>query len=947
MIQSKRFNILFISFYLYFIFGDLYGNNVFTFINYKNGLQSEDVFYGFQSKETLLYWFATGNGISRFDGVSFNSFERINPYFGIPAIKAIEDKRGNVWFFTNLNNIGYYDGNIFKSPSCSDKINKALLKSTIKDFWISNTNELFFYVQENLDKKILLYKIVLLKNNNFYIQNEKITKIDLQKNNLILYKYGKNNLTFFINNNFKSCFRKISDLNIYFNENFIISLDSSLSPKTIYEMKNGFISNVQLICNKLYISTTNGVRVIDNLGDIISFIDQAINVSSIFIDIDSNLFVTTQNEGILVQPTFEISELNISNKFGYSNIKIFNNKLLYSDKKYNLHLFDLSTNSYLKKLSNAESYSDKNIFVDNKSIFFNKSIIENYEDGNKPTLSNFIPFQKFYHSGDFFYVTTGYADVKIVNRKKETIHELFYGTRVFDAKIDSSNNLWIATKNSLVRCKILSYNSWKTTTFDTIINGFQVEKVQFCNNIIYCLLNKKQLCRISKSGIVYNLLAKSSISNKVINDYVIIGNQIFVCTNSGLYVVQIEYDRNVWKSKLINPMDGFYTDEITGIDTLNGEMYFSTSNKVYKFKIKDINFVEKNNFCVLNSIITNKKYTNVIRRNSNGIFNFDNDENSIEFVFVNSYLNKSNNSLQYKYSLIFNNSTLLDNYSISDNIRFENLKHGNYCLIVNSLDNNNTWGKSTKIYFNVKPKFSETILYFVLWVVFSSTIIVFMIYAFMENLRKKSMLEKLNLENENKQLQLLKSQLNPHFLFNTLNTLKGLIYLNRKAQAVDYTDQISGFLRSILNTNQELKTTIYKELELVKTYFYIEKFRIGGEIELIINCDQELSQIEIPSNIIQPIIENSFKHGYNYNKSKFVITITITKIKNIVEISVKDNGSKRTLPKVNGASFSLKAIENRIDFFNKKLIINFMVSNELKNNEIKIGYETIIKVIIF
>lgn len=925
------------------MFGDLNGMNVFTSINYKNGLQSKDVFYGFQSKVTALYWFATGNGISRFDGVNFNSFERVNPYYGIPAIKALEDNKGNIWFFTNLNNIGYYDGNVFKTPSCSEAIKKTLLNSTIKDFWLSKNNEVFFYIQENLSKKILLFKIKLLKQNNFIIQTETITKIYNQENNLILYKYGNCYLSFF-SAKYQSCFRKIPDLNIYFNENLIISLDSNLSQKIILKLKNGFISNLQIINSKMYVSTTNGVQVIDSKGGVKNLFDMSINVSSVFIDTDSNLFVTAQNEGIFVEPYFKISELNISSKYGYSNIKISKNKLIYSDKKYNLYIFDLTTNAYYKKLSTVESYSDKNIFVDNKSIFFNKSIIENYEVKSKPIKSNFIPFQKIRLFNDYYYIITGYADVKIVNRKYETISQLFYGTRVFDAKIDDENNLWIATKNNLVRCKILNYKTWKTTNFDTIINGFQIEKIQFCNNSTYCLINKKKLCKIDKRGVVYNLLIRSSISNKVINDYIIINNKLYVCTNSGLYIGQIEDDNSVFKSKLISPIDGFYTDEITGIDTLNGEMYFSTSSRVFKFKIKDIRFVEKNNPCILNSIKTNKKYINVNRKILSKNLSFDNDENSIEFVFVNSYLNKSNNILQYQYSLIFNNSTLLNNYSLSDNIRFENLKHGSYCLIVSSLDNNNIWGKPSKIHFKVNPRFSETILYFVFWVVISTIGLMFFIYIFMENRRRKSMLIKLNLENENNQLQLLKSQLNPHFLFNTLNSLKSLIYLDRKKQAIDYTDHLSGFLRSILNSNQELQTTIYNELELVRTYFYIEKIRIGEEINLILNCDHELNQIEIPSNIIQPIVENSFKHGYNNDIIGFTITISVIKKADVVEISVKDNSSKVKLSKETTTSFSLKAIQNRIDFFNKKSINNCMICNNVMRSEIKIGYETIIKI---
>lgn len=142
----------------------------------------------------------------------------------------------------------------------------------------------------------------------------------------------------------------------------------------------------------------------------------------------------------------------------------------------------------------------------------------------------------------------------------------------------------------------------------------------------------------------------------------------------------------------------------------------------------------------------------------------------------------------------------------------------------------------------------------------------------------------------------LRSQMNPHFVFNSLNAIKQYIISNEKENAVYYLNKFSKLIRRILNASQDKKTTLEDEIETTTLYLNIENIRFNNEIKFkpTIAKSLNLNAIKIPSLILQPFIENAIWHGLSSKKSNKEIKLNIEKDtdKNLV-ITIEDNGIGR------------------------------------------------------
>lgn len=152
-------------------------------------------------------------------------------------------------------------------------------------------------------------------------------------------------------------------------------------------------------------------------------------------------------------------------------------------------------------------------------------------------------------------------------------------------------------------------------------------------------------------------------------------------------------------------------------------------------------------------------------------------------------------------------------------------------------------------------------------------------------------LEKANLEQRFSlaQLQLIKSQLNPHFLFNTLNMITRMSQMEEAPVTEEMLVALSNLLRYSLRTTEAF-TPLNQELKVVEDYMYIQKKRFGERIHWGIECNIDTSQIEIPVFLIQPLVENAIVHGISSKENGGSIHIYICLEDNLLQIIVEDNG---------------------------------------------------------
>ena len=138
------------------------------------------------------------------------------------------------------------------------------------------------------------------------------------------------------------------------------------------------------------------------------------------------------------------------------------------------------------------------------------------------------------------------------------------------------------------------------------------------------------------------------------------------------------------------------------------------------------------------------------------------------------------------------------------------------------------------------------------------------------------------------ELKALQSQINPHFLFNVLNTMTSLIRTNPE-KAREVTIDLSNYLRYNLDNNVK-SVELIKELNQVDTYIKIEKVRFGDKLNILYDIDESLYNFQIPSLIIQPLVENSIKHGILKKRDNGCVKIIIKKIDKDIEITIEDDG---------------------------------------------------------
>jgi hypothetical protein len=140
------------------------------------------------------------------------------------------------------------------------------------------------------------------------------------------------------------------------------------------------------------------------------------------------------------------------------------------------------------------------------------------------------------------------------------------------------------------------------------------------------------------------------------------------------------------------------------------------------------------------------------------------------------------------------------------------------------------------------------------------------------------------------QLRMLRYQLNPHFLFNTLNAISTLVLDGRRDQANGMVGALSGFLRYSLDSDPEQRVTLDQEIESVRRYLMIEQVRFGDRLRVGIMVTPEAGSALVPSLILQPLIENAIKYAVSRREEGGRIELVAHTVDGALEITLRDDG---------------------------------------------------------
>lgn len=347
--------------------------------------------------------------------------------------------------------------------------------------------------------------------------------------------------------------------------------------------------------------------------------------------------------------------------------------------------------------------------------------------------------------------------------------------------------------------------------------------------------------------------------------------------------------------------------------------------------------------------------------------------NSISFgkQIDNIIVDKNNNIIYYKDVKCFADKKCLAKFS-------EKNKNKDTYLYETQIENTN-WNlrslANTNDLVTLKKNFSHIVIIIFLVSLAFSSIITFIVITkilrpliklenhmqnFENNLREFHLSEKTGYEVQNLvehfnvmvekikylreyEIKALHSQINPHFLYNTLDTIIWMAEFEDNEKVISITKSLANYFRLSLSNGHE-KIPLKDEIMHTKEYLFIQKQRYEDKLSYFFNIeDESLLSIEVPKIIIQPIVENSIYHGIKNLSGNGIITIDVYRENSTINISVKDNGigfeKAKQFKKSKTGGVGIKNVDKRIKFYYGK---NYGVfRNENNKNE---GAEVIIKI---
>ena len=221
------------------------------------------------------------------------------------------------------------------------------------------------------------------------------------------------------------------------------------------------------------------------------------------------------------------------------------------------------------------------------------------------------------------------------------------------------------------------------------------------------------------------------------------------------------------------------------------------------------------------------------------------------------------------------------------------------------------------LYLSINPDYGKYFIETLLQRILSSTtyyiitILAYSIFKYNERISFNAEKEKKFLTMiKEAELNALKSQINPHFLFNSLNSISSLT-LTKPEKAHEMIIKLSDFMRYSLHHNEKIYTRLDQELENAKRYLDIEKSRFENKLNYSININEDLLDFQIPVMILQPIFENAVKHGVYENTEPVFIETIISDINSHIKITIKNNYDSNMPPR-KGTGTGLKNIQQRL-----------------------------------
>ena len=295
-------------------------------------------------------------------------------------------------------------------------------------------------------------------------------------------------------------------------------------------------------------------------------------------------------------------------------------------------------------------------------------------------------------------------------------------------------------------------------------------------------------------------------------------------------------------------------------------------------------------------------------------------QNLIQFEFsAPSYINEK--EILYSHRLLGSPDTTWSTPANQHTVFYASLLPGKYIFEVKALGWNSGWSHPTTYRFTIYPPFWRTWWFMVGTFTAIASMIIFWLRKRIQHIRHVAEMKQKIAETE---MMALRAQMNPHFIFNCINSIDALIQSNDKFHATVYLNKFAKLLRNVLDSSKQTTVTLAKDLETLQLYIDLEQLRDENKFTASIKADNSLIQgdYKVPPLIVQPYVENAIIHGLkNRPDNKGQLIITVSKQQEYIEYLIEDNGVGRSAPKNSkhhGTSYGMQMSRDRVQFFNNE-----------------------------
>ena len=902
------------------------------YINYTidDGLPSNEV-YDVEIDNNGLLWFTTDRGVSTYDSYNFKNYTTHDGLGDNVNFEIFKDSDGVLWFFGYNGKVTFYKEGKFKQY----RYNKELI-----DLTKSIVGNYVKEIQQGLNNKLLI-------SCNTQSQSGIMTISQNQEPSLVLAKNSHleiDSSTFIfskIHYTHKGGMHSLSTKKKH--AKFILSIINEPNINFIYpDVKNFWFSD----------TSTKGLQKINSKNNSIDTIFHNYEITNIRKDYNNGYWISTTNKGIIYVANVNVSSMNINTnsntKTNYLKLHCFQGNLICGTSNSTVIAIDSANNNYEIRLDNInpnENIDEIQTINNGQNLRIERQMV--FAINRKTVFNKTTTTERGFFTSNNYIITRnrdGY-NFRHENDLKSTYVEI--NGRATKIVEDNNSNLWIGSLNGLHLIEGFDYlNPQEIITKEK-------NKIGRVSDITTDLFNNIWVSTIGYGIFIIHpegmqqFNTDNGLTTNIINTVEVIdSNEIWVATNDGLNL--LSYSQSLDKLQFIqsfNQNDGLNTNYINDVIKWSEKIYVASPNGICSFSSNEIIKPSAETPIKINSI-----YVNDSLISDSKIIDLEYYENQIVINYKGIRYNKSKSQKLYKFKLEKGSQSRDWIYTNDTEAIFDDLEYGKYNFKVNACNKEGLWNKENQsISFSIRPHFTNTFLYRIFCILLITISILLIVYYFFRRYQQikatELILEETRTRAKEAELSALRNQMNPHFIFNSLNTIQNFVFKKDVTKANYLLSKFSSLIRKSLNYSRLEAITIAEEIQFLEDYIELEKVRFPNLIKVNFEVDTkiDIELDKIPSLFLQPLIENSIKHGISKSNRLGEISVTFETLDNkYLKIFISDTGrgmTEKVKTDIKHVSLGHQILKDRVKILKSKGYPSTSFGVTKKTTALTPGYE--------